>query len=359
MAPVRLGVYGCGGIAQIQHLPNLATLQEEFEVTMVCDASAGLARSVARQFHVPRAVSDLREFLDSDVEAVLLCPIDPKTEAVVAAFEAGKHVFIEKPVCYSLQEMDAITAAARKAGTVGQAGYMKVYDPAFERARAEVDGMDRIRFAQVNHLHADNKLHLRQFHLQPRFDDIPRSFGQQLHEARQQAVREALGEVPEEARRAFFILANSTIHDLYGLRVMLGQPEGVACTEIWPDGSSLTTVLQYPNGARGVVSWVDLPELWDFKETLEVYGDDRRVLVSYPTGFARGILSTVTVQGTDPDGASFRKELAVDWENPFRRELRHFHECITQGTICRTGIEEARQDVALIIDIIQARVGQR
>ena len=356
MAPVRLGVIGCGGIAQIQHLPNLATMQEEFEVTVVADASAGLAQSVARQFHVPRAVSDYRQLFESDVEAVLLCPVDPKAEVAVAAFEAGKHVFIEKPVCYSLQEADAIIEAAQASGRVGQAGYMKIYDPAFERAKTEVDGMDSIRFVQVNHLHSENRLHLRQFQLQPRFDDIPQEFGQKLHAARQQAERDALGEVSDAARRAFFILANSTIHDIYGLRAMLGQPEGVGSTEIWPDGSCITTVLQYANGARAVLSWVDLPDLWDFKETLEVYGDDRRVLVSYPTGFARGILSTVAVQGIDPDGMSYRKELAVDWENPFRRELRHFHECITQGTACRSSIEDARADVSLIIDIIRAYV---
>ena len=49
---------------------------------------------------------------------------------------------------------------------------MKVYDPAFETAKAEVDGMTDIRFVQVNHLHPDNRLHLRQFRLK-RFDDLP------------------------------------------------------------------------------------------------------------------------------------------------------------------------------------------
>src|SRR5436853_4424220 len=104
MAPVRLGVVGCGAIAQIQHLPNLASLRDEFAVEVVCDASADLARAVAADFHVPRWVSDYRELLASGVEAVLLCHTDPKTEVAVAAFEAGKHVFIEKPVCFSLEE---------------------------------------------------------------------------------------------------------------------------------------------------------------------------------------------------------------------------------------------------------------
>ena len=43
MAPVRIGIVGCGAIAQIQHLPNLAELREEFDVAAVCDCSPALA----------------------------------------------------------------------------------------------------------------------------------------------------------------------------------------------------------------------------------------------------------------------------------------------------------------------------
>src|SRR5437868_5371608 len=125
MTPVRLGVIGCGAIAQIQHLPNLASLRDEFCVEILCDVSPELARAVAADFHVPRYTSDYEEVLAADMDAVLLCHTDPKTEVAVAAFEAGKHVFIEKPVCYSLEEADRMLAAARAAGAVAQAGYMK------------------------------------------------------------------------------------------------------------------------------------------------------------------------------------------------------------------------------------------
>jgi predicted dehydrogenase len=213
--------------------------------------------------------------------------------------------------------------------------------------------MDAIRFVQVNHLHADNTHHLDQFRLL-RFDDLPEGEDIAIQTARQAARHQAIGDVPPEVERAFFTLAGSMIHDLYGLRLMLGQPDQVVSTEIWQGGACLSTVLAYPGGARSVASWVDLPDLWDFKETLEVYGPDRRVLLSYPTGFARGILSSATIQGIDAEGRSFRQEPAIDWENPFSRELRHFHACIAQGAPCRTSIEAARDDVALIIDIVRA-----
>ncbi len=46
-------------------------------------------------------------------------------------------------------------------------------------------------------------------------------------------------------------------------------------------------------------------------------------------------------------------EPVVDWESAFVRELRHFHRCIVDGIPCRTPIASARDDVALIVDIIQ------
>jgi hypothetical protein len=55
-----------------------------------------------------------------------------------------------------------------------------------------------------------------------------------------------------------------------------------------------------------------------------------------------------------PDGETFRAEPALAWESAFRRELRHFHDCITRGTPCHTPVESARDDIALIIEITRA-----
>ena len=350
MKRVKIGVVGCGAIAQVHHLPNLSTLQEQFEMTVVCDVSPSAAADAARRFHVPRHVTDYRELLAADVDAVLLCHTDPKTEAAIAVLEAGKHLFIEKPLCFSLPEIDAMVAA-QSSGTVAQAGYMKVYDPAFELAQRAVAEMDEIRFVQVNHLHPSNELHLRQFDLR-RFDDYPAAAGEQTAAARAAAVQEAIGEATPEVLRAFNLLSGSMIHDLYTMRAVLGLPSAVVSAELWQEGRALTFTLAYPGGARCVATWIDLPDLWDFKETLEIYGDARRVLLSYPTGFARGLLSSLVIQGTDADGTAYRTEPAVDWESAFLRELRHFHECIVDGTENRTPLASARDDIGLIIDII-------
>jgi len=95
-------------------------------VTVVCDRSPALAEYVATIFHVPHAVSDYCHLLDADVEGVVLCHSDPKTAVAVAAFDLGKHVFIEKPMCFSLQEADAIISPYQRSGKIGQVGYVSL-----------------------------------------------------------------------------------------------------------------------------------------------------------------------------------------------------------------------------------------
>jgi predicted dehydrogenase len=146
------------------------------------------------------------------------------------------------------------------------------------------------------------------------------------------------------------------IHDLYGMRHVLGPARRVLHTDIWNDGWAFTTLVECDEGVRCAATWVELPHVRDFKETLEVCGDDRRVLLGYPTGFARGILSTLQLQELDENGHAVRSEPAVEWENAFVRELKQFHACITLGVPCRTPLQDARLDVALIIDIVRAHL---
>ena len=355
MAPLRIGIIGSGAIAQVHHLPNLAILKDLFSVEMLCDLSPQLAQTVAEEYHVPRHTGDWRELLAADLDAVILCHTDPKTEIAVAAFAEGKHVFIEKPICFSLQEADKIIAAQQAAGTVGQAGYMKVYDPAFEAAECEAQSMGPIRFVQIHHLHTNNSHHLAHFRLH-RSDpaDLPAAEVEKTRAAREDAIREAIGEVPDDIKSAFGHLSGSMIHDLYGLRHLMGVPEKIVSTEIWYDGWGISTILAYAGGARCSATWVELKDVRDFKETLEVCGDDRRLLLSYPTGFSRGILSTLELQTLDSTGEAITQRPAIAWESAFVRELRHFHTCITENKTPRTPLDEARHDIALVIDIIKA-----
>ncbi len=354
MERIRIGVIGCGAIAQIQHLPHIAELRDRYDLVGLCDASARLVDFMGGIYHVPHRVTRYEDLLALDLDAVLLCFADPKTEAAVAALNAGKHVFIEKPMCFSVREADRIIGAAEASGKTLMVGYMKQHDPGYRFARDEVLAMPDIRFIQVNHLHPGNDGHLKEFTLYA-FDDVPREMIERAAMQREQAIRDAIGDAPEEIRRIFFSLSGSMIHDISSLRGMFGQPAQVVSAEIWRGGSSVTTVLAYENDARCVATWTRLPGLHDFRETLEVFGAGRRVGIRFPTGFDRGLPSPVTVQGMDGE-QPWKKELVVNKQNAFKLELIHFHECIVNGEPPITDGYGARQDHALCRDIVQAHM---
>ena len=62
MSKIRMGIIGCGAIAQVQHMPNLAILHALYEVTWVCDISPGLAKWLAEVFHVPNHTTERKSW---------------------------------------------------------------------------------------------------------------------------------------------------------------------------------------------------------------------------------------------------------------------------------------------------------
>ena len=237
-------------------------------------------------------------------------------------------------MCTTVAEAEAMVAAAEKAGTVLMVAYMKRYDPAYRYAQARVREMSDVRFIQVNHLHPDNSLHLAEFRLH-RFDDVPVPAREAAETEHRRGIAEALGHgdpeaVPPAIARAYSTILGSMIHDIGNLHGLFGPPARVLSSEIWAEGRGISAVLEYAGEKRAVCTWVDLPELWDFRETLEVYGSRERVLATFPTGFARGLPSTVTLHGMDADRTPWRKELS--WhDNPFLLELREFRDCVLEG----------------------------
>jgi predicted dehydrogenase len=359
MTRLKVGVIGCGAIAQIQHLPNLRELRPTFEIAGLSDLSPGLLAAVGDEYGVPpaRRFLDYRDLVESDVEAIIVCSSGSHAAPSIAAARAGKHVLVEKPMCTTVGEAEAMVAAAAKAGTVLMVAYMKRYEPAYRYAQARVREMSDIRFVQVNHLHPDNRLHLAEFRVR-HFDDIRPAVREAADEEARRGTAEALGyaeagQVPPAVARAYATILGSMIHDIGNLHGLFGPPERVRSAEIWAEGRGITTVLEYPGETRAVCTWVDLPELWAFEETLEVYGSRERVLVSFPTGFSRGLPSTVTLHAMEPGGPPRRTEFS--WhENPFLLELQHFRECLLEGQTPLTDGRSAVHDIALVRDIVRA-----
>lgn len=120
--PLRVGVLGVGAVSQIVHLPIL-TEREDAKVVAVADTDILKAKTLATRFEVPKILSDLELVRDEDVDAVVICaPNYLHDSLAIAALEAGKHVFVERPLALTPEGVQRILDAAEAAGrclTVG------------------------------------------------------------------------------------------------------------------------------------------------------------------------------------------------------------------------------------------------
>jgi predicted dehydrogenase len=117
---LRIGVVGCGSISGI-YLTN-AALFPGIRFTAVSDIRKEVAKAKGAQFNLP-AVTPRELLRREDVDLVLNLTVPAAhTEVSLAAIEAGKHVYTEKPLATSLKDGKAIMAAAvRKGAKVGAA----------------------------------------------------------------------------------------------------------------------------------------------------------------------------------------------------------------------------------------------
>jgi myo-inositol 2-dehydrogenase/D-chiro-inositol 1-dehydrogenase len=121
---VRIGVIGCGGVTAYRHFPALSRVPNA-EVVALADCNPTLLKSVADNFRVPHRYPDVRTLLDkTSVDVIAVCvPVEFHAEVALAALDAQKHVFIEKPLAVDLEEADRIRERAVQVSCKVQVGF--------------------------------------------------------------------------------------------------------------------------------------------------------------------------------------------------------------------------------------------
>ncbi|HKI01547.1 MAG TPA: Gfo/Idh/MocA family oxidoreductase [Thermoanaerobaculia bacterium] len=114
---LRVAVVGCGAVAQIHHLPALA-VSRRAEATVLVDADAGRARSLAERFGVADTATDYRELPGRVDAAVIALPNSLHAPVAVELLRRGVHVLVEKPMAMNVRECDEMIAAAEAGRTV-------------------------------------------------------------------------------------------------------------------------------------------------------------------------------------------------------------------------------------------------
>lgn len=124
---LRIGIIGCGGIANGKHMPSLKALGDKIEMVAFCDIVLEKAEKAAKEFGIEGAkvYEDYKELLkDETIDVVHVCtPNRSHSFITIDALHAGKHVMCEKPMAKTYEEAKAMLAAAKETGKKLTIGY--------------------------------------------------------------------------------------------------------------------------------------------------------------------------------------------------------------------------------------------
>jgi len=135
MKKIRVGVIGCGSIAQHRHLPEYQ-VNPNVELVAVCDINQERALEVAEKYGVLSYTSYEELLKSAEVDAVSVCtPNYLHAPITIAALEAGLHVLCEKPMATSKEEAEAMIGAAEKNGKKLMIGHNQRFVPSHQKAR--------------------------------------------------------------------------------------------------------------------------------------------------------------------------------------------------------------------------------
>ena len=351
---VRVGVVGGGLVAQAMHIPNLAARPGRFQLAGLAEPSETVRSALGARYGISGLYPDYRALLEAvGLDAVLIAsPASTHAEVVLAALDAGLHVFVEKPMCITLADADAIVSARDRASRVVQVGTMKRFDPGVEHMLAELpDSAADLRYVSV----VVNDPEFVPF-FEPddivRSTDVPQDVITAATEAEAIQVETAVGSRHPQVVKAFSdSFLGSLLHDLnvvHGMLERMGEPlpAEVVSGDWWNEGRAVAGSLRLANGARCDGAWIGLHDTFEYHETISFFFADSVRTLTFPSPWLRNY--PTIYRHSEADGRTNAVRTLTSHAESFSRELEHFHDCIASGTPCRTPPEQARLDIDVL-----------
>ena len=136
---IRVGIIGCGKIAQVRHLPEYAA-NPNAEIVAYYDKNRARAEEMAAKYGGSVCDTYFDLLNRDDIDAVSVC-VENRSHAEIstAALYAGKHVLCEKPMAVTLAECESMVAAAERNGKYLMIGHNMRFDPVHRRAKQLLD----------------------------------------------------------------------------------------------------------------------------------------------------------------------------------------------------------------------------
>jgi predicted dehydrogenase len=333
------------------HLHYLRELPERFEVAVLCDLSPEVLAFAGGLFPEARLLERWEDVVAEPLDGVLVLTPGSHAPIAIAAAEAGRHVFVEKPMCFSVDEARLMIGAAEQAGVRLMVGYMKRYDPAYEELVERLTTAD-VRFVRVTTLEAPLEPYVGHYPL--RRGELEPSLLAELLADDDRRVTAAIGTDDPVLRRAYrVVLLDSMVHELNAVRGALGEPSELRFADIWGEPAGVTATLAF-GAVECVFMWVDLPGIARYEQELAFYAPNERLSLFFPSPFLRSMPTRLVLEGGEiGTSASWQTVKTVSYEEAFKLELVEFHACVVEDREPRTPGQDGLRDVALAQAIIR------
>jgi predicted dehydrogenase len=298
---VTVGIVGAGFMGST-HAAGYAALGGRVKVKTVCARSVERAARVAATVGAEPCVDVEAMLSDPEVEAVDIClPTPLHREFAERAFEAGKHVFLEKPIALTLEDADAILVKADRSGKVLMVGLVLRFWPEYVRLRQLVSsgGLGRARAVSTQRL------------------SPPADWA------------DWLGDREQSGGTAVDLL----IHDFDQMNALLGAPRSVYASE--PAPGHVHAIVEY-DGATGLAEGsMAMPRSYPFSSNIRVLaagGVADYAFSAAPVEGEGNIGASTSARGLRvyPNGGDLRVE-EVESGDPWAPEIEYFVACLEQN----------------------------
>jgi predicted dehydrogenase len=341
-------------VAQAVHLPLIERLRDAFRISAIADLSPALTTAIGDRYRVApeRRFGTVDELIAAgELDAIAILTSGSHAPQVDAALDAGLAVFAEKPLAFTLAEMDGIERRLAGAGAPRlQLGYMKLYDPAVMHAlaTAEARGYGQPRAIEVTVLHPSGESQLEHARLLPSPDDIPDATRSALGEVTERLRRDALGDAAATAFGSLYtdVLLGSVVHELALVRAFAGDPTAIHGLWVWPDGAwppSLELTGSLPTDARVSIRWHYLRDYPAYRELVRVVYEAATIELEFPSPYLMHRPTVLRI--TSPDDGGRLDDLWTSIDEAFETELLAFHAMATNGRPPAAGAREGRADI--------------
>lgn len=301
----RIAQIGCGywGKNLTRNFAELGAL------VAVVDNDPEVAERMAKNHNVEAATLD--EVLSrDDIDAISFAtPAETHADLALKAFEAGKHVFVEKPMALTTKDAKEIMSAAEQSGKIFMVGHLLQYHPIFVRLREEIE---KGRIGKIQYIYS-NRLSLGKFRTE---ENVLWSFA------------------PHDISMILSLAQDDVVH-----------VSAQGASFVTPDIADVTTAqLTFQSGMKAHVfaSWAH-----PFKEhRLVVVGDNGMIVFEDSNTEWDEKLAYYAHQISKGDSAPVAKKadaefIKVENSEPLKTECAHFIDCIQTGQQPRTDIKEA------------------